>query len=224
MKNKIYLALVPALLILAIAVPAFARNRHHVHHQPTPTPVPAPKPTPTPIPAPSPIPTPVPPVIGSEIRFQAYTTGYAAEDNTPAGSTEIDLGGHSGNAGGTGTYADPITLAVGGSLINGKEIDDFAYGTEFYVPNLRRYFIATDFCGDGTSPQTTGCHKGFQGHTWIDLYVGAQATGQAVLNCEDAITDIHLVIQNPASNYAVVSGPVFNGVCSTQFGDAIMTQ
>lgn len=37
-----------------------------------------------------------------KIRFEAYNTLYAAGDNTPAGSIQIDLGGYSGNAGGTG--------------------------------------------------------------------------------------------------------------------------
>ncbi|MET4804422.1 hypothetical protein ABIA96_007028 [Bradyrhizobium sp. LB11.1] len=49
---------------------------------------------------------------------------YASGDNAPAGSTQVDLDGHSDNAGGTGTFNDPVTLAVGGSIINGKEVDD----------------------------------------------------------------------------------------------------
>jgi hypothetical protein len=44
---------------------------------------------------------------------------------------------------------DPITLAAGHSIINGKDIGDYAYGTKFYVPNLRKYFTAADACGDG---------------------------------------------------------------------------
>ena len=103
--------------------------------------------------------TPTPVQTLGETRFEAYNTLYASGDNTPAGSTQIDLGGHSGNAGGTGTYTDPITLATGGSVINGKEVDDYPYGTEFYIPAFRKYFIATDFCGDGASPQNEPCHK-----------------------------------------------------------------
>lgn len=189
---------------------------------PTPPPSPTPPPTPPPTPTPSPSPTPPPITSGNELRYTAYTTGYAALDNTPPGSTQIDLGGHSGNAGGTGTYANPITLAVGGSLATGKEVDDYPYGTKWYVPNLRKYFVAQDFCGDGPTPQNGPCHTGFQGHPWIDLYVGA-SLANAVLTCEDSITDLHLVIQNPASNYAVVPGAVYDTGCK-QYGDAVVTQ
>jgi hypothetical protein len=64
------------------------------------------------------IPSPVTPA-ASEIRFVAYTTGYGYPDNTPAGNAISNPIIHSG-AGGTGTYADPITLAVGHSITNGK--------------------------------------------------------------------------------------------------------
>jgi hypothetical protein len=89
-------------------------------------------------------------------------------------------------AGGTGTYSDPITLAVGHSIINGKDIGDYAYGTKFYVPNLRKYFTAADACGDGNTPQAGPCHTGFNGHVWLDLYVGG-SLANGVLSCEDSI-------------------------------------
>ena len=129
---------------------------------------------------PTPTPPPVtPPPTGSEIILtNVYTTGYANADNTPAGSDETDLGGHTGITGGNGTYTDPTTVAVGGSIINGVEIDDFPYGTIFYVPAFQKYFIATDFCGDGNSPQTQPCHDLAQapkGATlWLDLWVGGK--------------------------------------------------
>jgi hypothetical protein len=178
-------------------------------------------PTVTP-PPPSPIPVPPTPTNG-EIRFDAYNTLYASGDNTPAGSTQIDLGGHSGNAGGTGTYNDPITLAVGGSLASGTEVDDYPYGTKFYIPAFRKYFIAADFCGDGNAPQNEPCHKSeMPGYPQLDLYAG-DASGSAVLNCEDALTGTHLMIENPASNYAVVPGPIWSGSCPSSYGDAIVT-
>lgn len=217
MKKLIVLA-----TLLFVAFPFISSAHGHYqhsngHHQNNPVP-----PVVTPPVKPVPPPVVVPPA-GGEIRFVAYTTGYAALDNTPAGSTQIDLGGHSGNAGGTGTYADPITLAVGHSIINGQDIGDYAYGTKFYVPNLRKYFMAADSCGDGNTPQNGPCHTGYQGHVWLDLYVGS-SLANAVLGCEDSITDLHLVIENPASNYAVIAGPVFNGSCSPQYGDSVLTQ
>jgi hypothetical protein len=120
------------------------------------------------------------------IAISSYFSHSLRIGNTPRGSTQIDLGGHSGNAGGTGTYSDPITLAVGHSIINGKDIGDYAYGTKFYVPNLRKYFTAADACGDGNTPQAGPCHTGFNGHVWLDLYVGG-SLANGVLSCEDSI-------------------------------------
>lgn len=219
--------LVGSIILMCAPLLASAHSGHsqhsngHKHNHGNTPPVTTPKPVPPPVVIPGGT-TPPPPVVAGEIRFTAYTTGYAALDNTPRGSTQIDLGGHSGNAGGSGTYSDPITLAVGHSIINGKDIGDYAYGTKFYVPNLRKYFIAADSCGDGNTPQSGPCHTGYQGHVWIDLYVGASLQS-AVLSCEDNITDLHLVIENPASNYSVVPGAVYDTGCS-QYGDAVLTQ
>lgn len=181
----------------------------------TPPPV-----TPPPV-VPPVIPPPVTSPVAGEVRFEAFTTGYSDFDNTPGGSNATNLGGISGTTGGIGTYADPITLAVGGSIINGKEIDDYPYGTKFYVPNLRKYFEAEDFCGDGNNPQSGPCHTGFQGHVWVDLFVGGPNTN-VVTACEDNITDLHLVIENPASNYAVVPGAVYDTGCQ-QYGDSVLS-
>lgn len=138
--------------------------------------------------------------------MNVYTTFYASGDNTPRGSTQIDLGGHSGNAGGTGTYADPITLAVGGSLINGKETDDYPYGTMFYFPDLKKYFKASDFCGDGNTPQNEACHTDIDhpGVIQVDLYAGKGNFD----SCEDNLTGIRAVIINPANNLPTDIAPL----------------
>lgn len=223
--KKLLVGAAAIILIVPLLASAHGHNRHSNGHDnnhekhPVSTATPSPAPTAKP-PVPVVPPTPVSVLPTGEVRFVAYTTGYAALDNTPRGSTQIDLGGHSGNAGGTGTYADPITLAVGHSIINGKDIGDYAYGTKFYVPNLRKYFTAADSCGDGNTPQNGPCHSGYQGHVWLDLYVGASLQS-GVLSCEDSITDLHLVIQNPASNYNVVAGAVYDTGCK-QYGDAIV--
>lgn len=212
-----------------IALPAIAsahwggyhgNSNHSGHHGQKPPSVSPPPPQQTPPPVVPPV-VPPPATNGSEIRYVAYTSGYAALDNTPRGSTQIDLGGHSGNAGGTGTYGDPITLAVGHSIINGVDIGDYPYGTKWYVPNLRKYFTAADSCGDGNSPQNGPCHTGYQGHVWLDLYVGSSLSNR-VLACENSITDLHLVIQNPATNYLVVPGAVYDTGC-TQYGETLST-
>lgn len=188
--------------------------------------VPAPKvPTTTPTTtAPKP-PAPTAPVVGAagETRFTAYITGYGWPDNTPKGSAEISNPIIHSLAGGTGTYADPITLAVGHTISGGTDTLDYKAGTKFYVPNLQKYFIVEDTCGDGNNPQNGPCHTGYQGYPWLDIWVGGNSSNQsATLACENAITDTHLVIQNPASTYKVVAGDVAS-TCQ-QFGDAILTQ
>lgn len=172
---------------------------------PTSLPTPAPSPTPTP-----PLSTPVP---GDKV-ITAYTTGYGWPDNTPP-SAEISDGVIHSSAGGTGTYADPITVAVGHSIIGSKDILDYPKGTKFYFPFLLKYGIVEDTCGDGGAPQNGPCHTGYKGNPWIDLWVGGtNQSASGTLACEDAITDIHQVILNPVSTYPVKVGPVYNGTCA----------
>ncbi|MFF5861083.1 hypothetical protein ACFY8B_36755, partial [Streptomyces sp. NPDC012751] len=151
----------------------------------------------------------------------AFTTGYTWFDNTPRGSAQIsDPILHKG-AGGTGTYADPITLAVGHSMAGGKDTLDYPAGTRFYIPKVRRYFIVEDACGDGGSPQNGPCHsldtapKGAT--TWIDMYVGGDSGDNegAVQDCTDKVTGLTTVVQDPGPNLPVVDGPLFqNGKCT----------
>lgn len=164
----------------------------------------------------------------AETSFTAYTTGYGWWDNTPAGSLDISNPVIHSQAGGVGTYADPITLAVGHVIRNGVDTLDFPAGTRWYIPNLRRYFIVEDTCGDGPTPQNGPCHSLAQAdpgaQVWLDLFVDGSTMSHSASNaCEDAITANHLAIENPASDYAVVAGPIASASCSNQFGDAITT-
>lgn len=179
-----------------------------------------------------------PPATGEIIIKNAYTTSYGYPDNTPGGTeTHICVAttcawdsAPAGTAGGDGTYANPITLAVGVSHIGGNEVDDYQAGTIFYDPNLRRYFKVGDICGDGNSPQNGACHKSeVAGTIQLDLWAGGSnanttKASDPLTKCEDAITRTGTLIENPASNYLVVSGPVFNGTCAAQFGDVAVTQ
>jgi hypothetical protein len=165
--------------------------------------------------------TPVPvPSNPNEKRFSAYLTAYTYWDNTPPGSADISNPIIHQKAGGTGTFSDPITLAVGHSYATGKDVLDYQAGTKFYIPYLKKYFIVEDTCGDGNHPENGPCHSGYQGNPWLDMWIdGANGTRSVTNTCAEDITEIHTVIQNPASNYAVVVGPVFNGSCATQFSD-----
>jgi hypothetical protein len=164
-----------------------------------------------PVVLPAPTSTPTTP---GETTFAAYITGYSYWDNTPAGTAEISHPIIHQKAGGTGTFNDPITLAVGHSIINGKDILDYPAGTKFYLPYLQKYVIVEDTCGDGSTPQNGPCHTGYKGNPWIDLYVDGQGASQSTANnCMNAITGVHSVIKNPGANYPVTAGSVVGSGC-----------
>ncbi|MFB0619614.1 cysteine/serine endopeptidase inhibitor [Streptomyces sp. AGS-58] len=156
----------------------------------------------------------------------AFTTGYTWFDNTPRGSARISDPILHQQAGGTGTYDDPITLAVGHSMEGGKDTLDYPAGTRFYMPRVRRYFIVEDACGDGGSPQNGPCHSlktAPQGATtWLDMYVGGESgdSESAVQACADKVTagahgGLNTVVRDPGPGLPVVEGPVFqNGRCT----------
>jgi len=180
-----------------------------------------------PAPAPGAPGSPAPPTGSPSRNLTAYVTGYDIYDNTPPGSPVISNPVLHKVAGGTGTYQDPITVAVGHSIINGQDILDWPAGTRFYFPNLRRYFIVEDTCGDGPTPQDEPCHDlstadpGAQ--TWLDVWVdGSQMSQSAANSCEDDITHNQLVIENPAADYAVVPGAVAGSSCTHQYGNTVV--
>jgi hypothetical protein len=168
----------------------------------------------------------------AETRITSYTTAYTYYDNTPPGSADISDPVIHQKAGGVGTYNDPITLAVGHSITNHQDTLDYPRGTLFYIPNVRRYFIVEDTCGDGATPQNGPCHTGYPAGTaaWVDMWIGGQGgTKQAVNKCASDVTDsngeAHLIIENPANDYIVNVGPIFsNGTCSPQYGNTPVKQ
>jgi hypothetical protein len=148
---------------------------------------------------------------GREQRFNAYLTGYSYWDNTPPGSAAIARPVIHQRAGGTGTYNDPITIAVGHSIMGGRQTLDFAEGTRFYIGSIQKYAIVEDVCGDGTSPQSGPCHSGYNGLPWLDIYVGGASTGPDVANeCMRRITAVHSFIINPRPGYPVIAGELAN--------------
>jgi hypothetical protein len=157
----------------------------------------------------------------------AYTTGYTWFDNSPPGN-DICCGVIHRAAGGTGTYADPITLAAG--LVSSGVLD-YPAGTRFYMPDVRRYFIVEDSCGNVGSG---GCHflnKAPAGATtWVDRWVGGTASDSqaAVQDCANYLTDegggtpLHTIVEGPPAGLPVVSGPLFqNGQCTAVYGNGL---
>jgi hypothetical protein len=160
-----------------------------------------------------------------------YVTGYGWWDNTPAGSSDISNPVIHTKAGGVGTYANPVTVAVGHSLATGKDVLDYPQGTKFYIPNLQKYFIVEDTCGDGARPENIGCHKLYNtangndadpgATTWVDVWVGGQSgTAAQSDTCQNKLTKVQTIIRNPAANYKVISGDILqNGTCRAGYGN-----
>jgi uncharacterized protein YjbI with pentapeptide repeats len=175
----------------------------------------------------------------------AWLTMYGFPDNTPP-SAGI-AAGHPGSnitfpdnnvgqgihtqAGGTGTYADPITFATSSN--------ELWYGTEIYIPRFHKYFIGEDSCTEcsqdmrGASPNnpdgTIGPGPdGGPGMIHFDLWVGGQnADWPDVILCEDALTlnnadgspFMDPIIVNPGPNEVVDTTPIFDPTtdkCNTQ--------
>jgi len=164
---------------------------------------------------------------GSQQTINAYVTGYSYFDNTPPGSADLSNPVLHDEAGGTGTYADPITVAVGHSITGGQDVLDWPEGTRFYLPNLRRYFIVEDTCGDGSTPQDGPCHTGYPSSatTWLDIWIGGQGGSKSGSEaCADAVTGTWTVLVNPASTYATVAGSVYGSAgCTEQYGNTAVT-
>lgn len=122
-------------------------------------------------------------------------TFYAAKDNDPPGSRSIAFPGTLHNqAGGSGTFTDPLTFAAAEGV--------FRPGTKVYVPDVQRYFILEDTCAT-----CSGSH--------IDLWAGA-ADDNGVLDCEEALTHngARPYELNPPAGRPVVPGDLYqSGQC-----------
>jgi LysM repeat protein len=178
-------------------------------------------------------PAPAAPRETGTVISTAYTTGYGFWDNTPAGSPTISHPIIHKTAGGAGTWADPATIAVGHSLLGGTDRLDYAPGTRLYIPNLQKYFIVEDTCGDGATPQDGPCHTGAPAGTtvWFDVWIGGSTSSQAASDaCNSTVTDTngaaHTVIVNPSvQTYKVTPGDVLSGgACRANYGNTPVTQ
>lgn len=97
-------------------------------------------------------------------------------------------------AGGTGTYADPITIATAPGELNNCEI--------VYLPLLTKYGRVEDTCEQCTTDWNNG-----QPH--IDIWTGSNSVngGNNQINCEDNLTfgGRYSIVRNPPTNYGVDS-------------------
>lgn len=153
----------------------------------------------------------IPHTLAPAATTQAYITGYSYFDNTPPGSAAVSHPVIHEEAGGTGTYADPITVAVGHTLKGGEDILDLKAGTKVYIPELKRYFIVEDTCGDGNQPQNGPCHTGYpdDAQMWLDIWVdGRNGSSDEADACMENLTKVYGVVIDPAVGLSVTPGAV----------------
>ena len=144
--------------------------------------------------------------------MSVYVTFYGWADNSPPGGA-IAYPKNGGfptihdTAGGTGTYADPITFAT--------DKDEIPVGTRLYVPFIEKYMIMEDDCVECDSDWTSS-HKW---HTDLWMNSNASETSSALISCEDAWTRTAAVIEiNPPTGRTVTTAPLFDpasNVCRT---------
>jgi 3D (Asp-Asp-Asp) domain-containing protein len=138
-------------------------------------------------------------VHGAPTETVLHTTGYSFQDNQGGNNATISCGVIHKTAGGTGTYNDPITVAVPGHAGQGTQIP---CGTEIYMPDYQRYFIVED---TGATAYSDAKH--------IDIYVGGEGTSTgASQKCMDPVTtpdgSPRKAIINPQPGLPVDPGPI----------------
>jgi hypothetical protein len=127
-----------------------------------------------------------------------YATWYGWFDNSPAGNAIAYPKIHQG-AGGTGTYADPITFATDQS--------EAMPGTVVYVPAFLKYFIMEDDCVACDSDWQTGMKYHFD--FWLNT--NATCNQQDSLNCEDMWTRSATTVEiGPPPDRMVDPAPLFD--------------
>jgi 3D (Asp-Asp-Asp) domain-containing protein len=130
-------------------------------------------------------------------------TFYGWDDNSPPGNA-IAYPKNGGfptihdAAGGTGTYADPITYATDKS--------ELPIGTIVYAPVIEKYLVMEDDCGQ--------CDTDWSGSMmWhIDVWMNSDGTesASALTACEDQWTQSMTTIEiNPPPGRMVTTSPLF---------------
>jgi hypothetical protein len=145
---------------------------------------------------------------GTDVK--AFMTLYGWADNSPPGPGIAHTTCLHGTAGGTGTYADPVTFAT--------DVAELPWCTRIYVPYMRRYFIHEDECSECDTDWTRyGLYR-------FDMWAGGDAASvhqperRDLLRCESTWTmadsvsdpDNPEVVVNPPPGEPVTTLPIFS--------------
>lgn len=172
---------------------------------------------PKPLPA---LPVPSPGQIVTTVYTAAHSWAGASAGGTAAGDSRAPQSGK-----GTGTYEDPITIAVSSHPASGQAIPA---GTRIYLPDLRRYFIAGDACTDDGDAEDNQCRQGDPVSTStirMDIRIGGEDVSDAAAEaCSRQVADIGTAVLNPAGNYVVApgAGVMHDGKCNAGYGDTLV--
>jgi hypothetical protein len=141
--------------------------------------------------------------------YTMYVTFYGWEDNSPPGGA-IAFGKSDGYptvhdvAGGTGSYADPLTLAT--------DRLELAVGTIVYLPFLQKYAMVEDDCVECDTDWTSGKKR----HVDVWMNSNGTETTKALYACEDHWTqDATSVEVAPPSGRPVDLSPLFDPATNT---------
>ena len=149
------------------------------------------------------LPTPKP-AHPNAAQLTIWLTGYSWQDNSPPGSSTAGEPLRHRPGSGQGSYDDPITVAVPGD----PDDVDWATGTRFYLPTVKRYVIVED-TGASDGPDDVDTHLDM----WID---GQDATATDIDNCESQLTNEEApAVLDPPPDLPVILGPIYtNHTCN----------
>jgi hypothetical protein len=138
-----------------------------------------------------------------------YMTFYGWPDNSPPGNAIAypKNGGfptvHNA-AGGTGTYADPITFAT--------DQAEFASGTILYASVIEKYLVMEDDCAECDTDWSTA--KKWHIDVWMNS--NASANSNAVLSCENQWTQMTTTVEvAPPPGRTITTPPLFDTTTNT---------
>jgi 3D (Asp-Asp-Asp) domain-containing protein len=139
---------------------------------------------------------PTPTIVDPKKAVTVRVTFYGWVDNDPPGKI-IAYPKHKNpnslheQAGGVGSYADPVTLAA--------KKDQWPVGTKFYLPYLKKYGIIEDICGNCEDKH-------------LDVWMESNGNfPEKLLDCESKWTKRREVVEiDPPSTHLVDINPFYN--------------